>query len=188
MKSFKFTGILWHTACVNHPWLDWQLSSCVSTNEFIISKYQSRYHFDLWDRKDTTYEWIKEPNSAGANAFLYFEFSVWCRLITVTRKASSGSYHLTAASRHPSRSLTSSSLIVLLITVLVQQKKLKHVTNCSCTDKKKIKGSLKSFIPSDNSHLSNHEVCWTDSAHIQNLECWQKEGDNHHNRLKTVKN
>lgn len=134
-------------ACVNQPWLDWQLSSCVSTNEFIISKYQSRYHFDLWDRKDTTYEWIKEPNSAGANAFLYFEFSVWCRLITVTRKASSGSYHLTAASRHPSRSLTSSSLIVLLITVLVQQKKLKHVTNCSCTNKKKLKGAWNLSYP-----------------------------------------
>lgn len=55
--------------------------------------------------------------------------------------------------------------------------------------KKEFKGvwSLKPYIPSDNSHLSNHEVCWTDSARIQNLERWQKGGDNHHNHLKQQK-
>lgn len=88
MNSFKFTGILRHMACVNHD-LDLQLSLCVRLFWFNNSKYQRRHHFDLWDRKKIPLmknKTKRECKWAGANAFLNFEFSVWCKLVTVIMK------------------------------------------------------------------------------------------------------
>lgn len=59
-----------------------------------------------------------ESELGGGNAFSNLEFSVWCKLVTVIyEKAFSGSYCLSAASRHSSGSLTSASFIVLLVAI-----------------------------------------------------------------------
>lgn len=106
------------------------------STRFYNSEDQSRRYFDWWDRKNTTDEeqnW-RERKWAGENAFsnLDFFFSVWCKLVTVIyEKAFSGSYCLSAASRHPSGSLTSSALVVLLVTILEQHRETKHVRNNS---------------------------------------------------------
>lgn len=88
MNSFKFTGILRHMARVNQ-WLDLQLSLCVRLFWFNNSKYQSRHHFDFMRQEKKTTEEKRNKREckwAGANAFLNFEFSVWCKLVTVIMK------------------------------------------------------------------------------------------------------
>lgn len=126
----------------------------------------------------------------GANAFSNSGFSVWCKLISHSHyeKAFSGSHCLSAASWHSSGSLTSSTFVVLLVTVLTKKKQKGKgcFRNCNNKTATKITYSLNtSFIPSDNSHLSNPEVCCTEFVHIPSLECWRKEHDNHRSHLET---
>lgn len=69
-------------------------------------------------------KWKRTKVSWGGNAFSNLDFfSVWCKLVTVIyEKAFSGSYCLSAASRHSSGSLTGSPFIVLLVTILREEK------------------------------------------------------------------
>lgn len=69
--------------------------------------------------RNKTEENESELGGWGGNAFSNLEFSVWSKLVTVIyEKAFSGSYCLSAASRHSSGSLTSASFIVLLVAIL----------------------------------------------------------------------
>lgn len=185
MKSFKFTGVLWHVVCVNQ-WLDLQLKRWAFDLIFIISKIKAGFTLmrrEKYHRCGTKRKRMRV--SCGGNAFSNLEFSVWCKLVTVILWK--GLFRI---------GLPECCLSTLLW-VPDQHLAYSSVGNHPAERDKRFRHNFRrqqfnslyaSFVPSGSSRWSNPAVCWTEWLRSPSSECWQREGDNRRSHLTAGEN